>query len=162
MIKLFSSVIARVNEWVGWLSGLCILFIVGIITREVVGRGVFNSASVSADEAMTYIAGFVYVLGGGYAMLHRRHVTVDIVYAIVSPSTKRIFDLIAFVLFSAYCFTLIWYGGQMAWSSWAQGETSGTLWNPTLWPVKIAIPLGALLLYLQGLSNLIQNFTTQK
>jgi len=54
--------------------------VVLIIAREVIARSVFHSPALWADESMTYIAGFVYVLGGGYALLYRRHVAVDIVY----------------------------------------------------------------------------------
>jgi TRAP-type mannitol/chloroaromatic compound transport system permease small subunit len=158
----FIHFIGRVNEWVGRLAGLLILLVVAIIAREVIARSVFHSPALWADESMTYIAGFVYVLGGGYALLHRRHVTVDMVYELFGWRGRRLCDLLAFVLFSAYCLTLIWFGWDMAVTSFLQNETSGTLWNPPIWPVKFAIPIAGALLYLQGLANLIENFSSGK
>ncbi|MGB3290238.1 MAG: TRAP transporter small permease subunit [Burkholderiaceae bacterium] len=161
-MNAFIHLIGRVNEWVGRLAGLLILLVVFIIAREVIARSVFHAPALWADESMTYIAGFVYVLGGGYAMLHRRHVAVDMVYERFGWRGRRVCDLLAFALFSAYCFTLMWYGWDMAVMSFMQNETSGTLWNPPIWPVKFAIPIAGALLYLQGLANLIENFKPGK
>jgi TRAP-type mannitol/chloroaromatic compound transport system permease small subunit len=160
-MSLFIHIIGRVNEWVGRLAGLLILLVVVIIAQEVIARSVFHSPSLWADEAMTYIAGFVYVLGGGYALLHRRHVAVDMVYERLGWRGRRVCNVLAFVLFSMYCLTLIWFGTDMALNSMAQHETSGTLWNPPIWPVKLAIPIGGLLLFLQGVANLIQSFKSR-
>ena len=45
----------------------------------------------------------------------------------------------------------------MGWSSFLEGEGTGTPWNPRIWPVKLAIPLAGLLLLLQGISNLLRD-----
>ena len=122
----------------------------------------FGAPGVWADESLTYIAGFAYVLGGSYAMLNRSHVLVDTVYSRFSARGKRICDLISFVFFSIYCFTLIYFGWEFAALSFEQKETSGTLWNPPIWPLKLAIPVGALLLYLQGLANLLVDLSEKE
>lgn len=154
----FIQTIRWVNEWVGRLAGLLILVVVLIITREVIARTLFHSPSLWADESETYIAGFVYVLGGGYALKYRRHVTVDMVYERFGLLSRRACDLIAFALFSAYCLTLIYFGWEIAVNSFAQSESSGTLWDPPIWPVKFSIPIAAALLWLQGIANLIEDF----
>jgi TRAP-type mannitol/chloroaromatic compound transport system permease small subunit len=45
----------------------------------------------------------------------------------------------------------------MGWTSLQQGEGTGTPWNPPIWPVKLAIPVAALLLLLQGIANLLRD-----
>ncbi|MBW1709799.1 MAG: ABC transporter substrate-binding protein, partial [Deltaproteobacteria bacterium] len=50
------------------------------------------------------------------------------------------------------------YGGSLAWDSLSRFEHSQSAWNPPLYPVKLMIPLGALLLMLQGLAKLILDF----
>ena len=59
------------------------------------------------------------------------------------------------ILFAVYCAALIWYGWNMGFTSFGQHEGSGTLWNPPIWPLKLAIPLGGLLLLVQGVANLL-------
>jgi len=162
MSRSFIHIVGWVNEWVGRLAGLLILVVVAIIAREVVARTVFHAPALWADESTTYIAGFVYVLGGGYALRYRRHVTVDMVYERFGWHGRRICDVIAFALFTAYCLTLIVYGWELAVTSFQQNETSGTLWNPPIWPVKFAIPIAGILLFLQGVANLIENFQQRK
>jgi TRAP-type mannitol/chloroaromatic compound transport system permease small subunit len=121
--------VGHVNEWVGRIAGLLIVAVVLIILKEVIGRGVFNAPSLWADESMTYLAGMAYALGGGFTLLHRKHVIVDLVYQPIADrggNLKKIVDIIAFGLFSIYCLTLIF-----------------------------AIPIAGALLLLQGLANLL-------
>ena len=99
-----------------------------------------------------------YLLAGGYALLHRRHVRIDVVYALFSPRTRARVDLVMFVFFVIYVGALVWVGGTMAWTSFLQGETTGSPWNPPIWPVKAAIPLAGLLLLLQGIANLLREW----
>lgn len=154
----FVRAVGRVNEWVGRVAGLLIVAVVLIILREVVARGGFNAPSVWADESMTYLAGLAYALGGGYTLLHRKHVLVDLVYQPVARrggAVKTAFDLAGFVLFALYCATLIWFGLKLGLESLQQHEGSGTLWNPPIWPLKLAIPTAGTLLLVQGFANLL-------
>jgi TRAP-type mannitol/chloroaromatic compound transport system permease small subunit len=150
--------IGRLNEWVGRAAGLLIVAVVLIIIQEVVARGLFNAPSLWADESMTYLAGMAYALGGGYTLLHRKHVLVDLAYDPIAKrggSLKRAVDVAGFAIFAIYCLTLVYFGWDMAVTSIEQHEGSGTLWNPALWPVKLTIPIAGLLLFMQGLANLL-------
>jgi TRAP-type mannitol/chloroaromatic compound transport system permease small subunit len=53
--------------------------------------------------------------------------------------------------------SLLIYGGSLAWDSLSRFEHSQSAWNPPLYPAKLAIPLAAALLILQGLAKLIRN-----
>jgi TRAP-type mannitol/chloroaromatic compound transport system permease small subunit len=157
-MNAYVHLVGRVNEWVGRIAGLLIVAVVLIIIKEVVMRSAFNAPSIWADESMTYLAGMAYALGGGYTLLHRKHVLVDIAYQPIAKRggvTKHVVDIAAFAVFAIYCLTLIWYGWDLAATSIEQKEGSGTLWNPALWPVKITIPIAGTLLLLQGLANLL-------
>jgi len=81
---------------------------------------------------------------------------IDLVYDRLGPKTRARLDVVTFVFFLLYVGTLVWVGGQMAWDSFNQGETTGTPWNPLIWPVKMAIPLAGFLLLLQGIANLLR------
>ena len=106
---------------------------------------------------MPTLPGGTYVIAGGYALLHRRHVRIDVIYEALKPRTRARLDAFTFVFFAAYVLTLICYGGVDAWNSFSIGETTSTPWNPVIWPVKAAIPAAGLLLRLQGISNLIRD-----
>jgi TRAP-type mannitol/chloroaromatic compound transport system permease small subunit len=149
--------IDRLNEFVGWLLGPIVIFVSAAILYEVISRGVFNEGSVWVNEASVYGSSAVYLLVGGYAMLHRRHVRIDMLFGVLSPRVIRILDLIAFPFLLMYALALIVVGGQFAWASFLQSEGTGTPWNPAIWPVKACIPLAGVLLLLQGLANLARD-----
>lgn len=155
MTRLF-RIIDGVNDWVGWLLGFQILLVVGVVVWEVVARYVFNAPTLWANETMVYVTAVAYLLGGGYALLHRRHVIVDVVYARLSPAARTWLDAATFFFFALYLGAMIWAGWLFAWDSMKLGETSGTPWNPPIWPVKLAIPLAAALVLVQGAANVLR------
>jgi len=82
---------------------------------------------------------------------------VDIFYSRFSTKNKAIIDIITFALFLLFCGMMLTYGGSLAWESLARFEHSRSAWNPPLYPVKLMIPLGAFLLLLQGIANLLRD-----
>lgn len=147
----------RVNVWLGLFWGYSVILVTLAIIFEVVSRGLFQTGTIWASETTVYLSAMAYLLGGGYALQHRRHVSIDFVYLMFRPRVRRRLDLFAFVFFACYAVTLTWIGGKMAWTSYLQNEGTGTPWDPAIWPVKMAIPLAGLLLLLQGIVNLLRD-----
>jgi len=153
----YCDCIDRFNSWMGRLWALSIFGVVLAVLYEVVSRSVFNQGTQWSNETTIYLSAVAYLIGGGYALAHRRHVRIDIIYERLSPRTRAKLDLFTFVFFVIYAGALLWVGSTSAWVSFQQGETTGTPWNPIIWPVKFAIPLAALLLLLQGVANLLRD-----
>jgi TRAP-type mannitol/chloroaromatic compound transport system permease small subunit len=147
----------RINSWLGRFWALSIFGITLAILYEVVSRGVFGQGTLWSNETTVYLSAVAYLIGGGYALAHRRHVRIDVIYERLSRSTRAKLDLFTFVFFVVYTGALIWVGTTMAWTSYLQGETTGTPWNPPIWPVKFAIPIAGALLLLQGIANLLRD-----
>ena len=155
-VDRFCNAIDGLNEWLGRFWGAAILLVTVAVIWEVVSRTFFTQATTWANETTIYLSAMAYLLGGGYALKHRRHVRIDVVYQMFSESARRRLDVFAFVFFVGYVGALAWVGADMAWTSFQQSEGTGTPWNPRIWPVKLAIPVAALLLLLQGIADLIR------
>lgn len=153
----FCNLIDRLNCLIGRFWALSILFVVVVVIIEVVGRSALGKATIWSNETTIYVSAVAYLLGGGYAMAHRRHVRIDLVYARLSSRSRMLLDCLTFLFFLLYVGALFWVGAKMGWTSFQQGEGTGTPWNPPIWPVKLAIPLAALLLLLQGIANLLRD-----
>jgi TRAP-type mannitol/chloroaromatic compound transport system permease small subunit len=153
----YCRLVDRLNEAVGWLLGPMIVFVSAAIVYEVVSRGAFNQATNWVNESVIYGSSAVYLLVGGYALLHRRHVRIDLVLGMISPRAAHILDLVTLPFLVAYALALIVAGGGLAWSSFLQAEGTGSPWNPRIWPVKLCIPLAGLLLLLQAFANLFRD-----
>ena len=156
-LERFCDLIDRINEWAGLFWGFTIVAVTAAVLYEVVARTVFGAPTSWGNETTIYLSAMAYLLAGGYGLLHRRHVRIDVIYEALSPRTRARLDAFTFVFFVAYMLTLIGYGGIDAWNSFSIGETTSTPWNPVIWPVKAAIPAAGLLLLLQGISNLIRD-----
>jgi TRAP-type mannitol/chloroaromatic compound transport system permease small subunit len=150
------NAIDGLQRMMGRFWGAAILVVTVAVIWEVVSRTFFTQATTWADETTIYLSAMAYLIGGGYALKHRRHVRIDVVYQMFSEAARRRLDVFAFVFFVLYVGALAWVGADMAWTSFQQSEGTGTPWNPRIWPVKLAIPVAALLLLLQGIADVIR------
>ncbi|MEO8310766.1 MAG: TRAP transporter small permease subunit [Caldimonas sp.] len=157
LLERWCDLIDRINEWAGLFWGFTIIAVTAAVLYEVIARTVFGAPTQWGNETTIYLSAMAYLLAGGYALLHRRHVRIDVLYEALSPRNRVRLDAFTFVFFLAYVLTLIWAGGADAWNSFQIGETTSTPWNPPIWPVKLAIPAAGLLLLLQGIANLIRD-----
>jgi TRAP-type mannitol/chloroaromatic compound transport system permease small subunit len=151
------AAIDQLNTWTARIFGATILIVTFAVLYEVVARGLFGQATIWANETTVYLSAVAYLLGGGYALLKRAHVRIDLIYDAFGTRAKMWADLISFVCFTIYVGALVWIGTEMAWTSFQQSEGTGTPWNPAIWPVKMAIPIAGLLLLLQGIVNLLRD-----
>lgn len=152
----FSNVghsIDRVNEWIGRIIKYGIFVITGVVFGEVIARYAFNAPSVWGMETSELLFGFFVMLAGGYCLLHAHHVKVDIVYRRWSNRTRAIVDCVTYGLMIFFCGVFIWYGFKIAWGATLMQQTTGTIWNPPLWPYKLVFTAGFVLLLLQALRN---------
>jgi TRAP-type mannitol/chloroaromatic compound transport system permease small subunit len=153
----FCDAVDRINSWVGRSLALTIFIVTGVILIEVFARSVLGQATSWANETTIYLSACAYLLSGGYALAHRSHVRIDVIYERLTARTRTRLDLFTFMFFCLYVGALIWVGSTLAWTSFLQAEGTGTPWNPRIWPVKLAIPLAGLLLLLQGIANLLRD-----
>jgi TRAP-type mannitol/chloroaromatic compound transport system permease small subunit len=153
----FCDTVDRINSWVGRFFALAIFAVTMAVLYEVVSRTTFGQGTLWSNETTIYLSAVAYLIGGGYALAHRRHVRIDVLYDRLSPRVRARLDQFTFIFFFIYVGGLIWVGSTMAWTSFLQGETTGTPWNPPIWPVKFAIPIAGLLLLLQGIANLLRD-----
>lgn len=144
---------ARVGEYVAWWAIIAVF----VYYYEVMARYVFNSPTNWVHESMFLMFGMQYMLCGAYAYREDQHVRVDIVYAKFSPRGKAIADIITSVFFFIFMITMLWTGARFAMDAIEVGEHSFTEWGVQYWPVKLAIPIGAALMTLQGISKLIKD-----
>jgi TRAP-type mannitol/chloroaromatic compound transport system permease small subunit len=157
LVDRFCDAVDRLNCAIGRWWALSIFLVVLAVLIEVVARSAFGQATSWSNETTVYLSAMAYLLGGGYALAHRRHVRIDLLYDRLGRNTKIVLDCLTFIFFLLYIGALLWVGAKMGWTSFQQGEGTGTPWNPPIWPVKLTIPLAALLLLLQGVANLLRD-----
>jgi len=155
LTDLIDRVNAAIGRWVAYWGVVAVFF----YYYEVVARYVFNSPTNWVHESMFLMFGMQYLACGAYAYREESHVRVDIFYAKFSPRWKAIADIVTSVFFFIFMITMFWTGARFALDAVSLGEHSFTEWGVQYWPVKLAIPVGAFLIILQGISKLIKDIT---
>lgn len=155
-----AGAITRFNVWIAGIVAWLILPIFVLLMADVIMRYVVGSAAIWTAEFAQLIFGVYAVLCGGYLLVERAHVNVDIIYGKFSRVNKARTDLATSVLFFLFLGVLIWQGTDMAWESAAKLESSNSIWNPQIWPVKVAIPIAGVLLLLQGFVRIASDVRT--
>ena len=150
-------------EWVNVKAGEYVAYwgviAVFVYYYEVLARYVFNSPTNWVHESMFLMFGMQYMISGAYAYREDQHVRVDVVYTHLSERGKAIADIVSSLFFFIFTITMLWTGSKFAWDAVQNQETSFTEWTVQYWPVKLAIPVGAALIVLQGISKLIKDIT---
>lgn len=158
-MKEFCRVIDWINEKAGKLISFLILILVAVVLYEICARYVFNRPTIWAQEISQMIYGAYVILLGGYVLQRGGHVNVEILYGKFRPRTRAIIDLFTWLLFFFFCGLILVKGSEMAWDSFIVRETEPTSFAPPVYPIKMTIPLGALLILLQGLARFLRSLT---
>ena len=150
--------IDRLNMAVGRAAAWAALFIVLMQFLVVVLRYVFGQGSIWLSESIFYGHAALFMLAAGWTLREGGHVRVDVFYADASPRAKALVDLFgALLLLLPFMGVLIWYALPYVGRSWAilerSRETSGI---PAVFLLKTLIPVFALLMALQGVSQAIR------
>lgn len=153
----FTDWIDRLNTRVGEYVAYWAVIAVFVYYYEVLARYVFNSPTNWVHESMFLMFGMQYMLCGAYAYREDQHVRVDVLYTRFSRRGKAIADIVTSVFFFIFTVTMLWTGWRFAADAIGNSERSFTEWGIQYWPVKLAIPIGAALIVLQGLSKLIKD-----
>ena len=141
------------------ISMIATAAIVLIMFYEVVSRYVFAKPTLWANELSLWIAGFVLLLAGLYAMQQRSHIRIYIIYDMMPRWMRKTADVISVGLIWLFAVSLIWGAYNAARDRLLRLETFGTAWDPPLpATIKPAILLIILLVAIQALSNLIADW----
>lgn len=157
LIPAFIGGITRLNDFIGrWVSYL-VYGMFAFLILEVFFRYVLRGPTVWTNELSQMLFGLYTIMAGGYIMAHREHVNVDLLYSALPRRVQAVIDIFTSVIFFLFTLALLYFGGSMAWESIQNMETSFSAWNPPVWPIKAAIPVGAALLLLQGIAKLFED-----
>lgn len=153
----FTDWIETVNVRAGEFAAYWAVISVFVYYYEVIARFVFNSPTNWVHESMFLMYGMQYMLAGAYAYREDQHVRVDVIYTKFSPRGKAVADIITSVFFFIFIGVLFWTSWRFAADSVNNDEHSFTEWGVQYWPIKLMMPIGAGLLFLQGIVKLIKD-----
>jgi TRAP-type mannitol/chloroaromatic compound transport system permease small subunit len=153
----FSRLIDRLSEFIGrWLSWL-VLAAVLISAVNAVVRKAFDMSSNAFLEIQWYLFAAVFLLAAGYTLLRQEHVRIDVILHRFSRPTQVKIEIFGIVFFLfPFVFAVVDLVLPLVIRAYTSGEMSSNAGGLIRWPVFALLPLGFVLLGLQGGSELIK------
>lgn len=152
-----SRAVDWVNERVGRLVYWLVLVMVLISAGNAAVRYSVNMSSNAWLEIQWYLFSVVFLFGAGYTLLHNQHVRIDVLTAHLRPRTKAWIDILGTLFFLLpMALVILWLSWPVFVDAYRSHEVSTNAGGLIVWPARLMVPVGFLLLVLQGVSELIK------
>ena len=153
------TIIDTFSLWIGksvcWLLvPLCFAMV-----YEVIARKFFVAPTMWAYDISRMTYGAMFMLGAGYALMRGVHIRADFLYRNWTARTQGLVDTVLYLaLYFPGMLVFLYMSIDYAGVSIIRGERGmDTAWMPYMGPIKSAIPIGALFLIMQGISEVFKS-----
>ncbi|WP_072391550.1 TRAP transporter small permease subunit [Hyphomicrobium sp. CS1BSMeth3] len=157
LVRAVVRLIDRLNGLVGYVAAISLLGLIALVCYEVFLRYVMKAPTTWGNEMISFIFAAYVMLGGGYTLLHRDHVSMDIIYSRFSMRGRAIIDVGTAFFMLLFCWVLFEQTFIMAKEALETGQRASSDWSPPLFPVMVSLPIGAGLLLLQAIARIARD-----
>jgi TRAP-type mannitol/chloroaromatic compound transport system permease small subunit len=158
-----SSAIDRVTAFLGRSVSWLILLAILVSAGNAIVRKVFDISSNSWLELQWYLFGWAFLVAASYTLQRNEHIRIDIVSNALSKKVRHWIDILGhtFMLlpFTALMIYLSW---PFFFRTWRSDEMSGSAGGLIIWPGRLAILVGFILLFFQAVSELIKRIAIMR
>ncbi len=156
-VKLYVRYVDAVNKAVGKFAMYLIFGMMGILLFESISRTIFDQPHIWVVEIAQFTMAAYYLLGGGYSMILRGHVRMDLLYGRWSAKRRALADALTIPFLIFYLVILLWGGISSTEYAISYGQTNYTSWAPPLAPIKIIMTFGILMMLLQAIATFFKD-----
>ena len=150
-------VVDTVNRRVGRTIMYGMFAIMAILLWSSLSKTFFNPSLWTLEMAQFAMVGY-YILGGPYAIQTDANVRMDLFYGSWSARRKAWFDVFTVFFLLFYLAVLLWGGiDSTIYSFKYGGERSPSAWRPYLWPIKVIMVTGIVLMIFQAVSEFFKD-----
>jgi TRAP-type mannitol/chloroaromatic compound transport system permease small subunit len=152
VIKAYVRYVDALNRAVGTVILYMIFVMMAVLLFGSISRYVFNASFLWVIEMSQFLMAAYYLLGGGYSLQMESHVRMEVFYERWAPRTQAFWDsLTAFCL--VFYLGFLTLGGVSSTSYALQyGQKNYSAWAPLMWPIKMIMTIGIVLMLLQAIS----------
>jgi TRAP-type mannitol/chloroaromatic compound transport system permease small subunit len=154
LLKITHAIDA-LSDFFGFIAKWLVLLACVISAGNATIRYLFNYSSNGWLEIQWYMFAGIVFLGASQTLRLNEHVRVDLLYSAVSDRTRLLIDIFGITIFLLPAMAYLTYMTLPFFlNSWRLQEVSSNAGGLILWPVKLILPLGFALLFLQGAAEL--------
>ncbi|TRW92237.1 TRAP transporter small permease subunit [Paracoccus sp. M683] len=157
MISRLTRAIDQMNRLIGQGVSFLIWAGIAVLCYEVVARYVFGQPTVWAHGYTQRIFGSYFILIGAYTLIQRDHVRVDILLTPGPSRRNAVLDLLNYAFLILWGLVLTIEGWRFFLDAWRWAEVDDSALRHAMWPPKLALFLGSLMITLQGINEAIKS-----
>ena len=158
IISLYVKLIDWVCVKVGRFTMYTLFLMMFILVLSFVTRNIINIPLIWIIEMAQFIITAYYLLGGGYSMITRDHVRMDLFYSKLSEKNKAKMDMFTSVFLVFYLVVLLIGSYSSLTYTIDTNQRLFTAWAPYVWPIKTIMLFGILLMLLQSFSMFFKDY----
>ena len=152
LIKYYVLSIDWICEKVGRITMYLVFLMMAILILSFVTRNIINFPLLWIIEMAQFIITAYYLLGGGYSMITGDHVRMDLFYSKFSEKNKARMDAFTSIFLIFYLVILLYGSITSLIYTLDTNQRLFTAWAPFVWPIKVLMLIGILLMLLQSIS----------
>jgi TRAP-type mannitol/chloroaromatic compound transport system permease small subunit len=158
-MRALVDALERVTSGIGYLAALVVLPLAFATAYEVFARYVLLEPTIWAFELGYSLTGAHFLLGAAITLKKGAHVRIDLIYARLPRRWQAGLDLIFYVcLYLPFLVLLSDALLDYAIRAMESGERTGqSAWNPPIWPLRVVLATGFVLLTLQVLAEILKS-----
>ncbi len=156
-IKIYVRSVDALNKAVGQFSMYLVFVMMGILLFESISRTLFDRPHIWVVEIAQFTMAAYYLLGGGYSMIIKGHVRMDLLYGRWSEKRQALADVITAPMLIFYLGFLLYGGISSTEYAITYKQVNYTPWAPPLAPIKIIMTIGILLMLLQAIARFFKD-----
>jgi len=145
----------KITKGIGWVSAWFTIPLVFSLCYEVFARYLLSQPTIWSYEVSYMLMAAVFLLGAAYTLAEEGHIRIDFLYLKFPLRRKVIVDLFGFIFVFLPVILIIAYSSiKQAIYSYQTSEVSDiSPWRPYMWPFRLSIALGFILLSIQGIAE---------
>ena len=157
VIKIFVHSVDATNRVVGKFSMYLVFVMIVILLYEPIARNLFGKSSIWAVEMAQFTMAAYYLLGGGFSLLLKGHVRMDLLYGRWSEKTQATVDAFTSLFLIFYLVFLLVGAYSSIEYAIMYGQRNRSAWAPLMAPIKIIMGTGVVLMLLQVIATFFKD-----
>lgn len=154
--RRYVSIVDAVNYRIGRMMMYFIFVMIGILLWSSISKTFFLPSLWTLEMAQFAMVAY-YIMGGPYSIQLGSNVRMDLFYSNWSDRTRAWVDSCTILFLIFYLGVLLWGGFESTEYALKYGERSYSAWRPYMWPIKVIMCVGLVLMLLQAIAELIKD-----
>ena len=156
MKKKYLKFCNYISQACGAFAVSALLLSILVIVELVFERYFFQNAITWQTELVTILLVASTFIGSAYVLSEKAHVSMDWIYDFLSKSNIIKLKIFTSLLSLVFFLFLFYFTFLMVEEAFVKNYTTGTIWDPPLWIPYSSMLIGATLMILQYIAEIIK------